>query len=64
MSEVKVTATKGSGAPYCIGWPSGAACGTITIGGTQYYNGATWTNVSLENELKAETFIYQPTPTQ
>ena len=38
-------------------------CGTITIGGTQYYNGSskTWVSEDLENALKVATFTY-PAP--
>ena len=56
----QVKATKGDEAPYSIG--KGKNCGTITIGGTKYYDGPTmtWASESLENELKAETFTYQP----
>ena len=56
-----VTATKGGGlAPYSIGKGEGihASCGTITIGGTEYYNGSTWASEALENALKANTFTY------
>jgi hypothetical protein len=38
-------------------------CGTITIGGTKYYDGSTkaWVSVALENALKVATFTY-PAP--
>ena len=49
VSGGNVTATKGSEAPYSIGkgkdssvYPS--TCGTITIGGTQYYDGTNFVN--------------------
>ena len=34
-------------------------CGTITIGGTVYYNGTTntWVSETLENALKVATFV-------
>lgn len=41
----------------------GSTCGTITIGGTVYYNGTTntWFSETLENALKVATFTY-PAP--
>lgn len=63
-----VTATKGEGSTYCIGLGINGTVGektsgTITIGGTKYYDGTTktWTSEALENALKAETFTY-PAP--
>ena len=60
-----VTATKGEGSPYCIGLGKNGTVGektsgTITIGGTKYYDGTTntWTSEELENALKAETFTW------
>ena len=60
-----VTATKGEGSPYCIGLGKNGTVGektsgTITIGGTVYYDGTnkTWTSEELENALKAETFTW------
>jgi len=42
----QVTATKGSGAPNSIGKGdgSGASCGTVTIGGTIYWDGSAYQN--------------------
>ena len=61
----KVTATKGANAAYCIGLGlvgnnSDNFCGTITIGGTKYYDGTTknWTSEELENALKVATFTW------
>ena len=58
-----VTATKGEGSPYCIGLGINGTVGektsgTITIGGTVYYDGTTWGSTDLENALKAETFTW------
>jgi hypothetical protein len=35
-------------------------CGTITIGGTKYYDGSTkaWVSETLENALKVATFTW------
>lgn len=60
----RVTATKGYLAPNSIGAGRGnASCGTITIGGTVYYNSTSgnWASTELENALKANTFNY-PAP--
>lgn len=52
-----VTATAGDMANYSIGVSAaGGTCGTITIGGTQYYDGTDYTS----EELKASPFIYKP----
>ena len=40
----KVTATKGSGAPNSIGAGYYGTCGTVTIGGTEYWNGSAYQN--------------------
>lgn len=61
----KVTATKGS-IEYekdsnCIGsGESGGTVGTITIGGTEYYDSSTeqWASDALRDALKAPTFTY------
>ena len=60
-----VTATKGEESPNCIGLGRNGTVGektsgTITIGGTKYYDGTTntWTSEELENALKAETFTW------
>ena len=56
-----VTATRGNMAYYSIGVSaSGGTCGTITIGGTQYYNGSVYASEDLQNALKASPFIYKP----
>lgn len=63
-NQTSVTATKGNRGFYCIGnGDEDSTCGTITIGGTEYYNGTskTWASETLENALKAETFTY-PAP--
>lgn len=39
-----VTATKGEGAPNSIGAGYGGNCGTVTIGGTVYWNGTSYQN--------------------
>ena len=62
-SQATVTATKGSNAPYSIGLGYNTAvgtptCGTITIGGTVYYNGTAWASETLENALKVATFTW------
>ena len=43
----KVTATKGSGAPYSIGAGNGSSCGTVTIGG-------------VEGAITNSPYTYQP----
>ena len=67
-NSASVTATKGGRAPYSVGIGYNdvvgkPTCGTITIGGTKYYDGTTktWTSEELENALKAATFTY-PAP--
>jgi hypothetical protein len=56
-----VTATRGNMAYYSIGVSaSGGTCGTITIGGTQYYDGTNYASEDLQNALKASPFIYKP----
>ena len=70
ISGGTVTATKGNNSSYCIGsdfdhWPDNS--GTITIGGTVYYQSPSFDNpggfasTDLENALKAATFSY-PAP--
>ena len=56
----KVTATKGSNAPYSIGSGNKGKCGNITIGGTQYYNGTDFQNGG-DAYLKTSPFTYPPT---
>ena len=67
-NSASVTATKGGRAPYSVGIGYNdvvgkPTCGTITIGGTKYYDGTTktWVSEELENALKAETFTW-PAP--
>ena len=67
-NSASVTATKGDASPYSVGFGYNdvvgePTCGTITIGGTKYYDGTTntWTSEELENALKAETFTW-PAP--
>lgn len=62
-----VTATKGEESPYCIGLGINGTVeektsGTITIGGTVYYDSSTKTWAEgCEDKLKAETFTW-PAP--
>ena len=62
-----VTATKGEGSPYCIGLGKNGSIGektsgTITIGGTVYYDSSTKTWAEgCEDKLKANNFYY-PAP--
>ena len=57
-NQTSVTATKGDRGFYCIGnGDENSTCGTITIGGTEYYNGSTWAD-GLEDVLKAATFTW------
>ena len=59
-NQTNVTATKGDRGFYCIGYgDKDSTCGTITIGGTEYYNGSskTWAD-GLEDVLKAATFTW------
>jgi hypothetical protein len=57
----RVAAYKGTDAPYSIGRGAGSSsCGTITIGGTTYYNGTNFLN-SGETILSQSPFTY-PTP--
>lgn len=66
-NSASVTATKGGSAPYSVGFGYNdygtPTCGTITIGGTKYYDGTTktWVSETLENALKVETFTW-PAP--
>ena len=58
-NQTSVTATKGEGGFYCIGnGDNESTCGTITIGGTEYYNGTNWTSTELKNTLEATTFTW------
>lgn len=59
-----VTATKGSGATDCIGRSSSSyACGTITIGGTVYWDGSDYVNggdTYLPGTNTNGQLVYQP----
>jgi hypothetical protein len=59
----KVTAYKGGGnyqSDYdCIGKSYSGSCGTVTIGGTMYYNGAQYQNNGYDY-LRQNTIIYHP----
>ena len=55
-----VTATKGPGAPDCIGRGYGGSCGTVTIGGTVYWNGSDYRNHG-DYYLTLQTITY-PAP--
>ena len=46
-----VTATKGAGAPYCIGPSKDGSCGTIKFGDEDVYNGSEWVSYFEENGL-------------
>ena len=55
-----VTTTKGEDAPYSIGKGTySSECGTITIGGTVYYDGAAFQNGG-ETFLATSPLVYQP----
>ena len=63
----KVTATKGSDAPFSIGLGKSAkggkvSCGKITIGGKEYWTGVEWgTDVTdPDKALAVSPFIYEP----
>lgn len=58
----KVTATKGSDAPYSIGLGVGSTgCGTITIGGTEYYKNGAPVDEAAATYLGQATITY-PAP--
>ena len=59
-SETQVTATKGSDAPNSIGRGSGAGCGTVTIGGTVYYQNNAYVGGGA-SYLPVSPLVY-PTP--
>ena len=67
-TNTHINATKGDNAPYSIGlggdWNDGnSSCGTITIGGTVYYNGSSFENGG-ESYLAQIPFYWQwPTTT-
>lgn len=55
-----VTTTKGEDAPYSIGkGMNSSECGTITIGGTQYYDGTAFQNGG-ETYLAQSPLVYEP----
>ena len=65
--KANVTANRGSSALYAIGFSNKEiqkTCGTITIGGTTYYNydktaqKGEWVSETLENALKVATFTW------
>jgi hypothetical protein len=60
----KVTAYKGSGNYQddydCIGKSYSGSCGTVTIGGTMYYNGSQYQNNGYSYLRQNNTFIYHP----
>ncbi len=55
-----VTATKGGSAPNSIGAGNGGACGTVTIGGTVYWDGSSYQNGG-ENVITQSPYTYTPT---
>ena len=63
-NSASVTATKGDASPYSVGFGYNdvvgePTCGTITIGGTVYYDSSTKTWAEgCEDKLKAETFTW------
>ena len=56
----KVKAMKGADAPYSIGAGDESTCGTVTIGGTVYYDGSDYQNDGATYLAQAE--IEYPTP--
>ena len=55
----KVTATKGdSSAPYSIGASNGGTCGTVTIGGTTYWQGGQAVDEAAATYLAKATIVY------
>ena len=56
-----VTATKGTDAPNSIGKGYGASCGTVTIGGTVYWNGSAYQNGG-DTYLTQSTLTYPSQP--
>ena len=55
-----ITATKGSGASNSIGMGYQGTCGTVTIGGTEYYDGSAYENEGA-TYLATSPLVY-PTP--
>ena len=56
-----VTATKGDGAPNSIGAGDGASCGTVTIGGTVYWDGSAYQNGG-DTYLPTSPLVYPAVP--
>ena len=60
-----ITATKGDGAYNSIGkseeYSYSTTCGTVTIGGTVYYNGSSYQNEG-EEYLSTSPLVYEPNP--
>ena len=57
----KVTATAGPNAPYSIGKGSlGGSCGTVTIGGTKYWENNAAVDEAADYYLRQATIIYEP----
>lgn len=61
----RVEATKGDGAPLSIGKgaDSDSGCGTVTIGGTVYWNGYEYQNDGYAYLSESPLVYYPPTPT-
>ena len=62
--RVRVTAYRGTSSPYSIGKgddipESPTSCGTITISGTQYYDGTAFQNGG-ETYLATSPLVYEP----
>ena len=56
-----VTATKGDGAPNSIGAGDGASCSTVTIGGTEYWDGSDYQNGG-DTYLPTSPLVYPAVP--
>ena len=57
----RVTATKGGEeAPYSIGASDTGSCGTVTIGGTVYWQDNAPVDIDADNYLRQATIIYEP----
>lgn len=55
----RLTATKVGSATHSIGTGTGGSCGTITIGGTVYWDGSSYQNGG-DTYLTQSTLIYEP----
>ncbi len=55
-----VTASKGEGAPHSIGAGDGGTCGTVTIGGTVYWDGSSYQNGG-GSVITQSPYTYTPT---